>query len=406
MPAGSPRTEGCALKALPRGLLLLSVVLGCSHPAPPGKTAAAPPPAATAADDEDLAAIAAGGEGGTGDETNTPSAHAGEEPETVEDEGAEQPGTEPSPELVVRKHPLDDWSSERIHAAVKSDLGSLGSISIGSPNAGALVNGKRAEASELLELVDAAHAFGTEETLAYLTTAIRRVHEQFANTPPLSLGHISAARGGPIRPHVSHQAGRDVDISFYYAHGARWYARATEANLDLPRTWGFVRALVTETDVEMILVDHEIQGYLRRYAASQGEDAEWLAGLFQGPGASRPIFRHAPGHATHLHVRFFNPIAQETARRAHAALVDEHVIPELTTFIRHRAKRGDTLAKIAKKYSVSVAAIRELNGLRNNRIREQREYRIPVRAKAPPAASAPLRFPPRRLPPAARVAGP
>lgn len=394
------------MKALPWGLLLLLfVVVGCSRPAPPGKPAAAPAPAA-AENDEDLAAVAAGGEGpGPSAETGA-SAHAGEEPETVEDEGAEQPSTEPGPELAARKHPLDDWSNERIHTAVKSDLASLGSISIGSPNSGALLNGKRPEANELIELVDAAHAFGTEETVAYLTTAIRRVHEQFADTPPLSLGHISAARGGPIRPHVSHQSGRDVDISFYYAHGARWYARATEANLDLPRTWGFVRALVTETDVEMILVDHEIQGYLRRYAASQGEDAEWLAGLFQGAGATRPILRHAPGHATHLHIRFFNPVAQETARRAHAALVDEHVIPELTSFIRHRAKRGDTLAKIAKKYGVSVAAIREVNGLRNNRIREQREYRIPIRAKAPPAASAPLRFPARRLPPAARVAGP
>jgi penicillin-insensitive murein endopeptidase len=204
---------------------------------------------------------------------------------------------------------------------------------------------------------------------------------------------------------VSHQSGRDVDISFYYANGARWYARASEANLDLPRTWSLVRALITETDVEMILVDQQIQTYLRRYAASKGEDPAWLAGVFQGQGATRPILRHAPGHATHLHIRFYNPIAQETARRAHAALVSEHVIPELVTFVRHRARRGETLAKIAKKYGVSVVAIRQLNGLKSSRIRENREYRIPIRAKAPPVASTKLRFPPRRLPPDQRVAG-
>ena len=322
------------------------------------------------------------------------------EPELVEDDAEDtSPTADDSAELDVRAHPLDGWSPERIREAANDNLAELGSMSIGSPNAGALLNGKRAEKCALYEPVAGAQAYGTEETLSYLARAIQKVHEQFPDTPPLALGDISAAHGGPIRPHVSHQAGRDVDISFYYLDGTHWYARGTEKNLDLARIWAFVRALITETDVEMILVDHRIQGWLRRYAIEHGEDRAWVESLFAGSSrGQRVIVRHAPGHATHLHIRFFNPIAQETARRAQAALASTGHIPELVRYIKHRARRGETLSKIAKKYGVSVAAIRHANGLRSSRIRDDRVYRIPVRGRAPPSPT-PLKFPSRRLPP-------
>ena len=59
---------------------------------------------------------------------------------------------------------------------------------------------------------------------------------------------------------------------------------------------------------------------------------------------------------------------------------------------------GQTWGKIAKRYSVSVAAIREANGLRSNRIREQRDYRIPLRSENKISLGPELRFPARRLP--------
>jgi LysM repeat protein len=383
---------------------LSCLLLGCSSGAGPIASRQAHP--ATASAKRVTPADEADEEAEPAQAVENPSSPSAEEPELVEDEGDEPA---PSPTLEpgqARPHPLDGWSQERIRKAVREDLRSLGSISIGQPNSGALLNGRRAEASELFTLVDPQHAWGSEETLAYLAAALRKVHERFPDSAPLSLGHVSAERGGPLRPHVSHQSGRDVDISFYYLDSARWYLRASEKNLDLPRTWEFVRALVSETDVEMILIDHGVQTWLRRYALAQGEDAQWVESLFQGKGALRPIVRHAPGHATHIHVRFFNPIAQETARRAHPALVTEGVLPELVSYLRHKAKRGETLAKIAKKYSVSVAAIKDANGLRNSRIREQREYRIPVRSHAPAVSGSALRFPERRPPPRSDKAAP
>mgnify|MGYP001570532563 FL=1 len=71
-------------------------------------------------------------------------------------------------------------------------------------------------------------------------------------------------------------------MGFYYKGGqARWYAPGTAANLDLPRNWALVRALITCTDVETILLDTRIQRLLYKYARSISEDKDWLDRVFQ-----------------------------------------------------------------------------------------------------------------------------
>lgn len=324
------------------------------------------------------------------------------DPEWVEDEAPADPESShrESPKVFqATPHPLDGWTPEQMMDAVQNDIQRLGSLSIGAPSAGALLNGVRADASPLFEPVHPEGAWGTVETLTYLTAAVESVHRLFPDTPPLLLGDISDRDGGPLRPHLSHQSGRDLDISFYYLNGARWYARATRANLDLPRTWAFVRALVTETDVEMILVDSSIQWLLRKHAVESGENEEWVNSLFAGSsGSLRPILRHAPGHATHLHIRFYNPIAQEAARRCHALLVQEGKVQLPPNFLHHRARRGETLGRLAKRYRVSVESIKAANRLRSNRIWEKRTYLIPTRATSIERQNRPLYFPTRRLP--------
>ena len=289
-------------------------------------------------------------------------------------------------------------SEEEVARAVATNLASLGSMSVGTPSAGMLLNGRNAQKNELYAPVASGTAWGTQETLDYLDAALTKVHAAIPETPPLPLGDISAEHGGPISPHVSHQAGRDLDIGYFYRGDQRWYRRGTAQNLDLERNWAFVRALVTETDVDLIFIDRSIQLLLKEYALSKGEDRAWVESLFGGAG-QRAIIRHARGHATHIHVRFFNPVAQETARRSYAALVARGIVPPVQSYLSHRVKKNETLGKIAKKYGVGVAAIKRANRLKKSLIREGRSYLIPVAHPRPAPPSQRLAFPPRRLPP-------
>ena len=303
-------------------------------------------------------------------------------------------------------HPLDGWSEERIERAVTTDLASLGAMSVGTPNAGGLVNGVQAIASPLYSLVSPGSAWGTQETIDYLNTAVQAVHDQFPDTLPLALGDIGARHGGPLRPHISHQAGRDLDISFFYRDGTRWYARGTHDNLDFPRLWAFVRALIEKTDIDLILLDHGLQEPLKEYALTLGEDPTWVSQIFQGKGAQRAIIRHAPGHATHLHLRFWNPLAQETARRCYAALARHQLVRPPVQYTTHKAKKNETLGMIAKKYGSTVRAIRDANGLHSSLIHDQVVYRIPLSGggvRIPHSER--VRIPARRPPPARRASG-
>ncbi len=330
-------------------------------------------------------------------DTAPPLDDSGESDTDAEDaDTADLPAT---PDARIVPHPLDGWSEERVDRAVSSDLASLGPMSVGTPNAGALVNGVQAVASALYTLVSPGDAWGTQETLDYLNSAVQAVQDEFPNTPPLALGDIGARHGGPLRPHISHQAGRDLDLSFYYRDGTRWYARGTRQNLDFPRLWALVRALIAKTDVDLILLDRGLQQPLHEYALSIGEDPGWLEQVFIGKGAMRAIIHHAPGHDTHLHIRFFNPIAQETARRCYAALARHGQVKAPEQYVLHKAKKNETLAMIAKKYGTSVRAIREANALRRNLIREQAVYRVPVSGGARMLHLERARIPARRPPP-------
>ncbi|HEY6557205.1 MAG TPA: penicillin-insensitive murein endopeptidase [Polyangiaceae bacterium] len=326
-----------------------------------------------------------------------------EEPLDDDFETSEPSGADGS----VRPHPLDGLSQQELEERLKRDPAQIGSISLGVPSGGRLFNAvQMPEDDPRWALVDRAHAWGTQETVDYLSRAIAKVHERFPGSPKLYIGHISGKAGGHLSPHLSHQAGRDVDISYFYTdERAGWYARAGGHNLDLPRTWAFVRALITETDVELILIDHSLQALIKRYAIQIGEDEAWVSGLFRGQGKLRPLIVHAKGHATHIHVRFYNPIAQETARRAHTSLALRGLVRPPTFYVSHKVKRGETLGMISRKYGVDIKAIKSANGLRRSLIRAGRVYRVP-KSGGVRAAPARVAIPPRRLPPRTPELGP
>ncbi len=290
----------------------------------------------------------------------------------------------------------DEALAERIES---EHVQSLGSLSFGRPNNGQLLGGVRLQDNQFFEVVAPDFAWGTRETVGYLRKAVEKVHEKHPNTPPLHVGHLSKPEGGYLSPHKSHQSGRDVDLGFYYKDKRQWYRRGTAQTLDIPRTWSLVRALITETDVDMIIVDASIQRLLRAHARKIGEDREWLKQVFKGDAERPRIFRHIWGHTTHLHVRFFNPAAQTLAQRAYPHLLEADVLEPVTVYTRYRARQGDTLGRLARRYGTSVRAIQSANGLGSTTIQARKVYKIPRRGGPPPGKKEHLEIPPRRLPP-------
>jgi penicillin-insensitive murein endopeptidase len=225
-------------------------------------------------------------------------------------------------------HPLAALNDDEVGEMVASNPEQLGSISIGVPNRGLLINSVEFPESPLWKRADPKHSWATSESVEFVEFAIKAVNEQFPDSPPLYVGDFSSKQGGRLRPHKSHQSGRDVDMGYYYVGEQVWYRRANAGNLDRKRTWALVKALITRTPVEYIFMDQRVQPLLEEYAVAEGEDPEWMSRVFGGTSkAGDPIVRHRAGHATHFHVRFENPTAELTARRSFEWLEKAGLLP-------------------------------------------------------------------------------
>jgi LysM repeat protein len=327
---------------------------------------------------------------------------------SLNEDGVAEDGTAPRASV---KSPLADISADELKRRVAKDQAALGCLSLGLPNRGRLINGAQLPASTNYTMTSPGYAWGTLETIENLTKAIDLTFKKHPDSKPLIVGHISAKNGGRLRPHKSHQAGRDVDISYFYTTEKNWYAVANERNLDVERTWTFVKALLKETPVEMIFIDSSIQRLLKAHALRIGEDRAWLDQVFQSGGKSTfPIIRHVKGHATHIHIRFWSPIAQASGRIAapyfptrkvddseRVATRGKHGRSKSaangkteSAYIFHQARSGDTLDSLARRYGVSVQAIQDANNLRSNRIKMKHTYKIP-KTKVAQQSAAPAR---------------
>jgi murein endopeptidase len=346
--------------------------------------------------------------GQTAESGPAPPSEASSETTSAEDYGAEQEAIGDEPDDADgtlgadgprHPHPFDRLSLADLSRNLRENPTALGAASLGRPNAGSLFNAVQLPDNPAWKRVDPNHAWATSETIEYLTKGLLSVGEKYPGTDAVSIGHLSARQGGPLRPHVSHQSGRDVDVGFYYVgQPNRWYQRATSNNLDIKRTWWLLRTLVLETDIEMILLDQSLITPIERYAIESGEPRDWVDGLFHSRNGRSSIVRHAPGHATHLHLRFFNPRAQESGRRLLPLLVQRGLAVAPQKTIPHVARAGDTLAKLAVRYSTTMQAIRQANSMKTYQLVAGTAYRIPIRGTVLDVPA--VHVPARRLPPA------
>lgn len=279
-------------------------------------------------------------------------------------------------------------------------ISEYGPISVGHPHEGYLVNGMEMPKGPHWSITAPQHRWGTEETIDALIHCIERVNEKFPQgTPPAMLGSLSAKNGGLVPPHKSHRTGRDVDFYFYRTPGAKWYQAAKESDIDYPRTWAALRCVVTETDVDYVLIDQRRKDWIEAYALSQGEDPAWIRDLFHDRSVyHRALIKHVPGHVAHMHVRYVSPKARQCGRKLYDRLIAEGVVKAPEERVSHKVVEGDTLSVLAARYKTEPEALRQLNRLETDTIKVGQELVIRRRRDLRDARE-PIYVPPRRLPP-------
>ncbi len=256
---------------------------------------------------------------------------------------------------------------------------SLGSISIGEPHAGSLFNAVQLPSNGYWMIRDPDDAWATSETIAAIKEAFSRVHRVFTDSPAVCIGDLSDQDGGHLDRHISHQSGRDADIGWYFVDGPRTrFASGTIASMDLPRSWALVRSFALLDATEIILIDRSVQRRLYRHALASGERRDWVEFLFQiAHGGPEAMIRHAPGHRDHFHVRFHSPCARERWTR-HGKELHRSGLISMSQMVHHRARTGDSLWSLARRYRTTIPAIAQANGLRSSQIRAGRIYSIPI----------------------------
>lgn len=164
---------------------------------------------------------------------------------------------------------------------------------------------------------------GTDEMVAALLRAAEAVATRYPGAI-LPVGNLSRAGGGDIPWSISHNAGRDADIGFYLvdpdgrqvvpedlvrldgagrAEVTRPDGQAVPVRLDVPRTWWFVRSLLTDPAIEVqwLFVARPIREMLLQHAERRGEPAALVAKAAEA--LAQP--RRALPHDDHLHVRIY-----------------------------------------------------------------------------------------------------
>lgn len=183
------------------------------------------------------------------------------------------------------------------------------SVSSGRANGGRLYNGVALQDGPGLKVRSPARAYGTERTIRLIQSALADVKARWPDAPDVVAGDLSQNGGGRIRPHRSHQSGRDADISYYFQGNVQLenlHPTGYET-LDAVKTWHLFKTLVDTGEVEFIFAVRPVQKALYEYARSIGYTEEELEPIFQYPrpnSAREGIIRHVNGHHTHFHIRF------------------------------------------------------------------------------------------------------
>ena len=151
-------------------------------------------------------------------------------------------------------------------------------------------------------------SYGTALTISLIMEAMEYYANKYPKGPKYVIGDLSTEHGGKLSPHLSHQSGRDVDISYINKdnHFVGFF-KANASNLDVEKSWATLEYFLKTGKVQYIFVDYDVQKFFYDYAKAHGYTDAQLKTLIQYPNGKKSysaIMRHSKGHADHFHVRF------------------------------------------------------------------------------------------------------
>lgn len=193
-------------------------------------------------------------------------------------------------------------------------------VAIGAPNDGHLPNGIQMPKNDRLYMRRRpGYMWGSAYLVANLQKAIATFRQDLDFDDVLVLSDISKKGGGELRPHKSHQQGRDIDIWLPTLRGvfkpkylsesgdAEWGRRPEPSEADWFATWGLVRALAQTGAVQDVFLDLSLHDRVYNAAKLMGATQEELDAMIQWPRKYPPmsvILKHSDYHIHHIHVRF------------------------------------------------------------------------------------------------------
>lgn len=179
----------------------------------------------------------------------------------------------------------------------------------GTPNRGRLVDGEPLPTADKYVIMHQHRAFGTY----YITSHLKELFDTYAlafpEAQPVVIGDLSHRTGRRIKPHLSHQSGRDVDITYPRHDEPKSFTKfhyIRRSNLDATRTLWLVKQMAQSGYVEKIFMDYWVQRKLYHEAQERGAPQEWLDAVFQYPKwGGQAFIERAKGHDDHMHIRYY-----------------------------------------------------------------------------------------------------
>lgn len=187
------------------------------------------------------------------------------------------------------------------------------SESIGACNSGRLVNGEKLPEGPGYSYGRRPNVYGTNETITLVLEGIARFVKKYPKGPMIVVGNLSRPTGGHLKPHRSHQSGRDIDIGYIHVEKAQPVTSmivATRENLDVKKTWDLLEMFIKTNKVEKMFIDYYIQEMLYDHVKKQkGYSKARLEELFQYPHGkgAKALIQDSKGHHHHVHIRFTCP---------------------------------------------------------------------------------------------------